>query len=122
MSRILWLAYERPPHPDAVCHPATQADVLLVLELLERPEPVRRHMAESLRGMLREQREIVPWQRPSIPCRQQNGWYVLIPWRLAQWLAAVLPATDGLIDRTARRLERWRDRGTTHPVMNATHR
>ncbi len=120
MPRILWLAFERPPHVDAVCHPATAEDVHLVLELLTQPTTGRAELASKLRRMLDGQRSISPWSRPTIPCRRSNGLYVLISWRLAKWLSVVLPASDGLIERTERRLRRWLEHGTTRPVLNAT--
>lgn len=120
MPRILWLAFERPPHVDAVCHPATREDVHLVLELLAQPATIRSAMAEKLRRMLAGQSPFSPWSRSSIPCRRSNGLYILISWRLAKWLSVVLPAAEGLIERTTQRLQRWLDHGTTTPVLNAT--
>lgn len=120
MSRLLWLAFERPPHPDAVCHPATVEDVLFVLELLETPETRRRHLAVQLRGYLAQQRDLAPWSRPAVPCRRESGLYALVPWRMASWLSHVLPATPGLIDRTRLRLERWLQAGSSARVVNPT--
>lgn len=120
MSAVLWLAFERPPHPQAVCHPATGDEVRIVLELFAHPAERRRHLAESLARMVQAQARIAPWQRPCVPCRRTSGLYVLIPWRLAQWLAAVLGATDGLIERTQRRLEAWLARRGTGSVVQAT--
>lgn len=120
MPRILWLAFERPPHVDAVCYPATSADVHLVLELLELSGTVRADIATRLKRMLAAQSSRDPWTRPSIPCRRSNGLYVLVSWRLAKWLSVVLPATDSLIERTEQRLRRWLEHGTTQPVLNAT--
>ncbi|HET6426497.1 MAG TPA: hypothetical protein VFG20_22585 [Planctomycetaceae bacterium] len=120
MPRILWLAFERPPHIDAVCHAATTADVHLVLELLALSEAVRTDIAAKLKRMLAGQVTQDPWSRPAIPCRRSNGLYVLISWRLAKWLSVVLPASTGLIERTAQRLRRWLEHDTTKPVLNAT--
>lgn len=120
MPRILWLAFERPPHVDAVCYPATQEDVHLVLELLSHPSAMREAMAAKLKRMLAGQSAISPWSRPTIPCRRSNGLYVLISWRLAKWLSVVLPAADGLIERTEQRLRRWLENRSMRPVLNAT--
>jgi hypothetical protein len=120
MARILWLAFERPPHVDAVCYAATVEDVHLVLELLALPGAMRSDIAAKLKRMLAGQTTQDPWTRPSIPCRRSNGLYVLLSWRLAKWLSVVLAASDGLIERTEQRLRRWLDRGTTKPVLNAT--
>jgi len=107
MPRVLWLAFERPPHPDAVCHPATADDVHLVLELFASPRPMRMRWSEQLRNYLSQQADIAPWSRPAVPCRRACGLYVLVPWRFAKWLSVVLPAADGLLERTAQRLQRW---------------
>jgi hypothetical protein len=117
--RLLWLAFESPPHPDAVCHPATPDEVHLVLELLASPSSERRRWAEQLRNYFAQQASLAPWSRPAVPCRRASGLYVLVPWRLAQWLAAVLPAADGLLERTSQRLVRWLAHGDTR-VVNAT--
>lgn len=118
MPRILWLAFERPPHPDAVCHPATVDDVLFALELLEFPEDHRRRLAAQLRRYLAQQAGIAPWSRPAVPCRRLSGMYALVPWRFAQWLAAVLPATQGLLDRTHNRLKSWLEAQSPSTVLN----
>lgn len=120
MARILWLAFERPPHADAVCYPASMADVHLVLELLAFAPEVRTEIAAKLKRMLAVQVTQDPWSRPAIPCRRSNGLYVLLSWRLAKWLSAVLPATDSLIERTEQRLRRWLEQGRTKPVLNVT--
>jgi hypothetical protein len=120
MSPVLWLAFERPPHPQAVCHPATGEEVRLVLELFERPAQQRQHLADTLQRYVSAQAKLTPWQRPCIPCRRTSGLYMLIPWRLAQWLSAVLGATDGLIERTQRRLEAWLARRSGASVLQAT--
>lgn len=117
MGRLLWLAFERHPHPDAVCHPATVDDVLLVLELLETSESHRQRLASQLRRYVAQQADIDIWQRPAIPCRRESGLYALVPWRLAQWLACVLPATPSALDRTRGRLQSWlqeRDEAVVH--------
>jgi hypothetical protein len=105
--RILWLAFERPPHPDAVCHPATVGDVLFVLEWLEATELERQRRSGELRRSLAQQAGLAPWERPAIPCRRESGVYTLVPWRLAHWLSRILPATPGVLERTRRRLEDW---------------
>jgi hypothetical protein len=119
MPRLLFLAFETPPHPDAVCHPATEDDVLFALELLSSPATERRHLAIRLRRFLAMQADMAPWSRPGIPCRRTSGLYAIVPWRFAKWLSAVLPATDGLIERTTRRLQRWLAERTAS-VLNAT--
>ncbi len=120
MPRILWLAFEKPPHPDAVCHPATVDDVLFALELLEFPEEHRCRLAEQLRRYLAQQTGIAPWSRPAVPCRRQSGMYALVPWRFAQWLSVVLPASQGLLERTKLRLEAWLKSQTASKVVNPT--
>ena len=118
MSRLLWLAFERPPHPDAVCHPATVDDVLFVLELLAATEPRRQRLSEQLQGYLAQQQDMAPWSRPAVPCRRESGLYALIPWRMAKWLSLVLPASAGMIERTRQRLERWLQDATPLRIVN----
>jgi hypothetical protein len=119
MSRVLMLAFEMPPHPDAVCHPATKDDVLFAIELLSSPGPERRHLAARLRRFLAMQAGITPWLRPGVPCRRTSGLYAIVPWRFAKWLTVVLPASDGLIERTNHRLKRWLANRASR-VLNAT--
>lgn len=107
MSRILWLAFEKPPHRDAVCHPATVDDVLFVLELLETPREHRERLSQQLQRYLASQAALDPWSRPAVPCRRPSGLYSLVPWRLAKWLSVVLPATPSVHERTRNRLEAW---------------
>src|SRR5262245_7736848 len=105
--RLLHLAYERPPHRDAVHHAATEDDARLVLHLLASAYPDRLALATTLRNRLNAERS-----RPAIRCRPipveaNDGLYRAISWRLAQWLACVLPASDSTIDRTRARIARW---------------
>ncbi len=110
MSRILWLAYERLPHPDAVSYPAGEDDVHLVLELLARPYADRQRISEQLRRYQTEQDTLPTFCRQSIPCRRNSGLYHLVPWRLAKWLSAVLRAEDPVIERTQTRIRNWLQR------------
>lgn len=103
----VWLVYARPPHPLAVCHPAREDEVHLVLELLAACPAQRQAWAERLRQLLAEQDRWPPWQRAAVPCRRASGLYVLIPWRLAAWLAVVLPASEGVRERLALQLRHW---------------
>ncbi|OYW24854.1 MAG: hypothetical protein B7Z55_00990 [Planctomycetales bacterium 12-60-4] len=118
MSRILWLAFEKPPHPDAVCHPATTEDVLFALELLESSDEHRQRLSGQLRRYLAQQSGLAPWSRPAVPCRRASGLYALVPWRFAQWLASVLPASQGLIDRTRTRLQSWLENNTPVRIVH----
>ena len=118
MPRLLWLAFEQPPHPNAVCHPATADEVQLVLELFASPHVQRQRWSEQLRNYLAQQADIAPWSRPAVPCRRASGLYVLVPWRFAKWLSAVLPAADGLLERTSGRLRNWLERGDATRVVN----
>lgn len=119
---VLWLVYEKPPHVDAVTHPATAGDVLLVLDLLEEPEARRCHLADQLRRYLAQQEGLEPWSRPSVPCRRASGLYALVPWRLAKWLACVLRAEPARLETLIQRLEGWLGesaRGTTKSLSLA---
>lgn len=105
-SRV-WLTYARPPQPHAVCHPASEDEVHLVLELLAASSAQRQDWSGQLRQLLAEQARWPPWQRAVVPCRRASGLYVLIPWRLAAWLAVVLPASEGVRERLATQLRHW---------------
>ena len=118
--RLLWLVYERPPHPDAVPYPAGEDDVRLAIELLESPYVRRRHVSEQLRNFLATQLRRSPLERQRVPCRRASGWYQLVPWRLAKWLAAVLPARDSIAATTARRLRDWLAQGGSAAVLDPT--
>ena len=116
--RLLWLVYERPPHPDAVSYPAEEDDVRLAIELLESPYVRRRHVAEQLRNFLAAQSRRSPLDRQRVPCRRASGWYHLVPWRFAKWLAAVLPAPDSIAAATARRLHDWLAQGDSAVILD----
>ena len=120
MSRILWLVYERVPHPDAVSYPATEEDVLLVLELLAHPYAKRLQWAEQFENYLNEQDRLGIFERKSVPCRRASGLYQLIPWRLAKWLSKVLPAGDSVIAKTETRIRVWLEQGEDSQVLNPT--
>jgi hypothetical protein len=107
MSRILWLVYERVPHPDAVSYAATKEDAMLVLELLAHPYMKRLHLAEQIENYLHEQNRLGIFERKTIPCRRASGLYQLLPWRLAKWLSKVLPAGDSVIENTETRIRSW---------------
>lgn len=107
MTTRLWLVYERPPHPDAVCYSASLHDVMFVLELLDTAPDHRQRLSAQLRRYLAQQADIAPALRPAIPCRRESGLYALVPWRFAQWLAAVLPVTPSALERTRQRLQQW---------------
>ena len=110
MTRILWLAFERPPHPDAVRYPACESDLEFVLEYLSLPARRRRHLAEQLRNYLAEQQIASPFARKNVPCRRSSGLYQLVPWRLAKWLSHVLPADETKLTETASRIRDWLNR------------
>jgi len=114
--RLLWLGFERPPHPDAVCHAATTADVEFVLEWLEQPHTERSRIASQLQNFVRQQEALNLWHRPALPCRRPAGLYILIPWRFAKWLACILPAEAAVLERTRQQLETWLTNGGLHVV------
>lgn len=107
MGRILWLRFERPPHPDAVCHAADEQDARFVLELLSRPRLERVYVAARLRNYLARQEALPPLSRAAVPVRRCDGIFRLVPWRLAKWLSLVLPAADGVLEQTSTRIESW---------------
>ena len=111
MTRILWLAFERPPHPDAVRFPAGETDLEFVLEYLALPARSRRHITQQLRNYLAEQKTASPFARKNVPCRRSSGLYQLVPWRLAKWLSHVLPADESKLRETASKIRDWLHRG-----------
>lgn len=113
--RLLWLTYERSPHPDAVSHPATDDDAAFVIALLQRPDRERIRLTEQLARFLAEQKLRAATDRSSVACRMPSGLYHLVPWRLAQWLRHVLPATEPVIEDTIARIQQWRQRSPSAP-------
>jgi hypothetical protein len=112
MARILWLVYERVPHPDAVAFPATEADVRFAAELLAQPYAVRRNLAAQLRRYVAVQRARAPVERDWVPCRAPGSGIVRpVPYRLAKWLVPVLGADDAVVRETHARLDAWSARG-----------
>ncbi|MCH8828832.1 MAG: hypothetical protein IID45_04565 [Planctomycetes bacterium] len=111
MPQILWLAFEQPPHADAVTYPATEDDLPFVLEWLTLTHARRQQLAEQLRNYLAEQRQTSFFDRPSVPCRRASGLYHLVAWRLAKWLSCVLPAEDGALATTVFKIRTRLDGG-----------
>ena len=107
MQRILWLKFERPPHPDAVVHPANEEEVRLVLALLEMPFCDRNRLSGLFRNWLSASEKLPLHDRPGVAVRFGEGLYQPIPWRLAKWLACVLPMSDGAALSTRRRIQHW---------------
>lgn len=107
MQRILWLKFERPPHPNAVVHPATESELRLVMALLELPHRERNHLSGLLRNWLTAAEKDSPWDRPRVAVRFGDGLYQPVPWRLAKWLACVLPIGDGGAISTRGRIRNW---------------
>lgn len=118
MSRILWLAYERVPHPDAVSFPAGEDDAHFVVELLSKPYRDRLQVAEQLRGFLKQQHKLPVFDRQRIPCRRESQLFHLIPWRLAKWLSIVLTANDAAITRTIVRIRHWLQNGDQPQIVS----
>jgi len=110
--RLLWLTYERPPHADAVCYPASEDDAEFVVALLKRPYRERTRLTGQLIRFLAEQDRKPPLDRCSVACRTPSGLYRRVPWRLAKWLRHVLPAAESVIQQTIARIDQWRRRAT----------
>lgn len=118
--RILWLVYERSPHPDAVSFAAGEEDARVVLELFARPRGQRVQIVEQLGNSLQRQHELPLFCREAIPCRRESGLYHLIPWRLAKWLSKALLARESVLETTARRLRNWLDHSADSPMISPT--
>lgn len=107
MPLVLWLAYERPPHPDAVRAAAREADLHLVLQLLSLTCAERSRYAVQLANYLRSRNRRSAFSEESLTCRLPDGVCHFINWRLAKWLSHVLPAADAVIERTATQIRTW---------------
>ncbi len=107
MHDVLWLVFERVPHPEAVCYAADEGDARLALNLLRQPLVERLRYAEQLRNYLREQAGLSPFERPGVACREGAGLFRVISWRFAKWLANVLPAEGTAADCARGRIEDW---------------
>ena len=107
MQRTLWLKFERPPHPDAVVHPASEEELRLVVALLELPVRERNHLSGLLRNWLKRCGRQSPFDRPGVAVRFGAGLYQPIPWRLAKWLASVLPISESGAIAIRRRIQHW---------------
>lgn len=105
--QLLWLTYERPPHPDAVAHPVDEYDAAFVLDMLRYPYERRLHWTGQLAAYLASQQARPLADRLPVPCRTPGGLYRLVPWRLAKWLRHILPASDAAIRRAIAHIERW---------------
>jgi hypothetical protein len=109
MQHILWLSYERPPHPDAVAHPASEDELRLVMALLDLPHRERTHLSGLLRNWLKAAEQEPLFDRPAVAVRFGDGLYQPVPWRLAKWLACVLPIGTGGAISTRARIRQWLD-------------
>ncbi len=107
MPDVLWLVFERVPHPDAVSYPADQRDALLVLQLLDVSPRKRVHLAEQFRNFQKQIEKQPVFERPQVPVRGVNGLYQLVNWRFAKWLSHILPACESTIESTRTRVESW---------------
>jgi hypothetical protein len=110
-TRILWLVYERVPHPDAVSYPADEEDAALARDLLSRSRPERTRIGEQLASYLHEQSMRPVAERRMVPVRRESGIYRLVSWRFAKWLSKALVAQDEAVSRTLARIERWQTSG-----------
>lgn len=120
--RILWLVFERPPHPEAVSYPADADEVRLVLSLLAYPYARRMDIVTTLRNILAAMEHTAPCERPTIPARLPSGLYRLISWRFAKWLANVLAVEGSAQRRVQRELQGFLASGRESNVFSALSR
>lgn len=106
MERFLWLAFERPPHPDAVVAAVGERELPLVIDLLRQPYAHRLWYAGRFRNALKR-RPPGDFESAGVICRSPDGVCHVVGPRLAKWLSRVLPADAPVADHTARRLETW---------------
>ena len=117
--RLLWLTYERPPHPDAVVHPVDSRDAAFVIALLEHPYERRIELTRQLAVYLATQDSVPQVDRQPVPCRTPSGLYHLVPWRLAKWLRHTLPASECVIDRTLVQIQQWQSADSARVAVSA---
>ncbi|MFQ5732305.1 MAG: hypothetical protein ACE5KM_10165 [Planctomycetaceae bacterium] len=124
MSAVLWLAYERPPHPDAVRAAAREADLCFLLPLLASPYWERCRYAVQFANFLRSRNRRSEFLEDSVTCRLPGGVCHFVNWRLAKWLSHVLPASDAVIARTMTQIRTWlhhnREQDILRPFGNGT--
>lgn len=111
-ARLLWLTHEKLPHPDAVICPVEEAQVRLVISLLEDSYERRRGILQRLKTICEKIKTLAPIERPSIPARMPNGLYAPISWRFALWLSHALGIeSESRRQDLIRSLQRWLDEG-----------
>lgn len=115
--RILWLTYERLPHPDAVIHPAEEREVRLVLTLLEYPIARRAQLVERLKNIFLKILQRPVFDRPNIPARMENGLYFPVNWRFALWLSHVLSFDGSRKEQLVSALQTWLNEGSDGVVL-----
>ena len=116
-QRILWLTYQRLPHPDVVVCPGDEQDVRLVLSLLSYPIARRNQIANRLKQIVAHLQSIPVIDRPSIPARTTSGLYRLMNWRLAFWLSHALAFEGSLLEDTRQLIEQWLAEGADGEVL-----
>ena len=79
----------------------------LVTALLELPWRDRNRLGGLLRNWLSAANREPAVERPGVAVRFGDGLYQPVPWRLAKWLACVLPIGDGGAISTRCRIRRW---------------
>jgi hypothetical protein len=117
-SRILWLTWERLPHPEAVIHPADEREVRLVLSLMEYPIARRAQLIERLKNIFQKIFKLPVFDRPSIPARMANGLYFPVNWRFALWLSRVLSFEGSRKDQLVATLQNWLAEGSDGDVFS----
>lgn len=117
MTRILWLVFERVPHPDAVAYPAGEDDARFVRELFALPYAERLRLAGQLRRFEASESVRPAVARRFVSCRMPSGLYHPVPWRLARWLARVLIADEAVISRAGARIDRWLNHAAESPIL-----
>ncbi len=106
-SPLLWLAFEKPPHANAVVAGVRVADAEFLQKLLTLPRRRRVDYAVQFRNFLSAQTRRSAFAIETVTCRLPDGECHFIDWRLAKWLSHVLPADDSVIARTAKRIHHW---------------
>ena len=112
-SRLLWLAHERFPHPEAVSCPAEEHQVRMIISRLNDSHERRMGILQRLKSILEKIEQLPPIARPSIPARMPNGLYEPISWRLALWLSRALDVQEASQREALRNsLKQWLTEGS----------
>jgi hypothetical protein len=103
----IWLTDDGAEEFEAIRSPTWRDDVELILDVLDADEPSRLALARRIQSLLDRQRTKAAACRRAVPVHRPHGLYVLLPWRLAKWLARRLSSPEAAVDAVRKKLESW---------------